>query len=443
MVKPSKSMQPEHVDLVEAGRKVGTGRAFGEDSFHNYMALKIARQREQFGLVLPPLPKTIEKQIETTKLAAEISVEERSSTDRKVRFTEKEDATNVDDDDNRSPGNLELTSNKRTRMESIISRLKRRHGRGRQGSARKKRRKEQDDKKATRDNTKTRSYPSISVEGQREEVEDGISELARLFALDNDNTRSSNSNDDVQNNIENCSEQMKLSEKSNMDRLAVIEDRTPTKVLGASLMKSPSPKSIRKSRPDLFFYGVVVKVSGYTNPDNETIKRLLQKYGGDYETYETERVTHIIAEQLSVSQVNSRVYKDIIFPFVVILFFSLFVFPILFLPYLKLTIITRWPKLMLIRKENVHGQFVAQHGSLTVSTKENYYHSQVIFSLKTVISSKGKYRACSNKNDKICHRKIMQRKLMEKIRERLLNHALAINQTHILKGQLELLKIRK
>ena len=308
-------MQPEHVDLVEAGRKVGTGRAFGEDSFHNYMALKIARQREQFGLVLPPPPKTIEKQIETTKLAAEISVEERSSTDRKVRFTEKEDATNVDDDDNRSPGNLELTSNKRTRMESIISRLKRRHGRGRQGSARKKRRKEQDDKKATRDNTNTRSYPSISVEGQREEVEDGISELVRLFALDNDNTRGSNSNDDVRNNIENCPEQMKLSEKSNMDRLAVTEDRTPTKAFGASLMKSPSPKSIRKSRPDLFFYGVVVKVSGYTNPDNETIKRLLQKYGGDYETYETERVTHIIAEQLSVSQVNSLCLQGHCFSF--------------------------------------------------------------------------------------------------------------------------------
>ena len=63
----------------------------------------------------------------------------------------------------------------------------------------------------------------------------------------------------------------------------------------------PSPKSIRRLRPDLFFYGVVVKIAGYTYPDNETIKRLLQKHGGDLEAYETERVTHIIAQQLSVS----------------------------------------------------------------------------------------------------------------------------------------------
>ena len=69
----------------------------------------------------------------------------------------------------------------------------------------------------------------------------------------------------------------------------------------AATIAPPSPKSIRRLRPDLFFYGVVVKIAGYTSPDNETIKRLLQKHGGDLETYETERVTHIIAQQLSVS----------------------------------------------------------------------------------------------------------------------------------------------
>ena len=57
MVKPSKSMQPENVDLKRAGRKTGSGAAFGEDSFHNYMALKIAGQRDQFGLIIPPPPK--------------------------------------------------------------------------------------------------------------------------------------------------------------------------------------------------------------------------------------------------------------------------------------------------------------------------------------------------------------------------------------------------
>ena len=50
-------MQPEHVDLKQAAKRTGSGAAFGEDSFRNYMALKIATQRQQFGLVLPPPPK--------------------------------------------------------------------------------------------------------------------------------------------------------------------------------------------------------------------------------------------------------------------------------------------------------------------------------------------------------------------------------------------------
>jgi len=50
-----------------------------------------------------------------------------------------------------------------------------------------------------------------------------------------------------------------------------------------------------------------VLVNGYTDPDAATIKRLLQKHGGDLEKYETSRVTHIIAEQLSTAKAN--IYK--------------------------------------------------------------------------------------------------------------------------------------
>ena len=78
----------------------------------------------------------------------------------------------------------------------------------------------------------------------------------------------------------------------------------------SSMVTSPSPaKHLRKQnhRPDLFFSGVVVLVNGYTNPDAETLKRLLQKHGGDLEKYETNRVTHIIAEQLSTAKAN--IYK--------------------------------------------------------------------------------------------------------------------------------------
>jgi DNA repair protein REV1 len=61
-------------------------------------------------------------------------------------------------------------------------------------------------------------------------------------------------------------------------------------------------------RPDLFFTGVVVLVNGHTSPDTTTIMRLLHKYGGDLEKYETTRVTHIIAEQLSSAKAN--IYKS-------------------------------------------------------------------------------------------------------------------------------------
>ena len=73
--------------------------------------------------------------------------------------------------------------------------------------------------------------------------------------------------------------------------------------------EAPPMKSSRKPnhRPDLFFMGVIVLVNGHTSPDATTLMRLLHKYGGDLEKYETQRVTHIIAEQLSAAKAN--IYK--------------------------------------------------------------------------------------------------------------------------------------
>ena len=65
-----------------------------------------------------------------------------------------------------------------------------------------------------------------------------------------------------------------------------------------------SEEKDRRRRPDLFFWGVVIKVNGYTDPDSESLKRMIQKYGGDYETYETSRVTHLVAETLSKAKVD-------------------------------------------------------------------------------------------------------------------------------------------
>ncbi|KAL3768046.1 hypothetical protein ACHAW5_001433 [Stephanodiscus triporus] len=73
--------------------------------------------------------------------------------------------------------------------------------------------------------------------------------------------------------------------------------------------EAPPIKLTRKpnQRPDLFFMGVIVLVNGYTSPDATTLMRLLHKHGGDLEKYETQRVTHIIAEQLSAAKAN--IYK--------------------------------------------------------------------------------------------------------------------------------------
>ncbi len=62
-----------------------------------------------------------------------------------------------------------------------------------------------------------------------------------------------------------------------------------------------------EARKDLFFRGIVVMVNGYTDPDAESIQRMLHKHGGDLEKYETSRITHIIAERLSTAKAN--IYK--------------------------------------------------------------------------------------------------------------------------------------
>jgi hypothetical protein len=329
MVKPTKSMQPENVDLVKAGRKTGSGSSFGEDSFHNYMALKIAGQREQFGLVIPPppIPEKL-KDSDTNRTTSSSPTSSRSMKPTSVAQTATATATatqitarnaqtlklvssfQVSDINKKSRTNGTAATvrfvegvksiensrpkKKRTKMESIIHRLERRHGRGSKSLERKKRIKTKHSDQEENKNHDACTPPSVE--------EDSITELARIFSMadddDNDGDDKDSSSHDIQD-IQDLSVQQQSTQTISTIAFPIDEEEeTITKIITTP---SSSPKSIRKSRPDLFFYGVVVKVAGYTNPDTETIKRLLQKHGGDYETYETERVTHIIAEQLSVS----------------------------------------------------------------------------------------------------------------------------------------------
>ena len=142
-----------------------------------------------------------------------------------------------------------------------------------------------------------------------EQQQDSLTELDRIFstagAANDDNSSFYVDNDNSGESCQDVPEQKITDTIADMalDSPAVENEAEESSMLTATKASNAtlSPKSIRRLRPDLFFYGVVVKIAGYTHPDNETIKRLLQKHGGDLETYETERVTHIIAQQLSVS----------------------------------------------------------------------------------------------------------------------------------------------
>lgn len=76
-----------------------------------------------------------------------------------------------------------------------------------------------------------------------------------------------------------------------------------------SNQKAPT-KSLRKRlRPDLFFQGVTIMVNGFTTGiDDETLKRIIHKHGGNFVKYEMSSVTHIIAE--SLSEAKAKIYKN-------------------------------------------------------------------------------------------------------------------------------------
>jgi DNA repair protein REV1 len=211
MVKPSKRMQPEAVDLDEINKK-GT-RGMGGDDFSNYLARKISLQREQFGLVLPPEPSEQQRQQQQR---------------RQVRFAD-------DFQDNNKKRKVKD-------MSCLLKRLKKRHG-----------------------SSKSRKRSKSTDEQELHSQDDSTHSVARK------------------------PQHAKYSH----------EEATSQEV--SKPLTSPSRS---KDRPDLFFRGVVVLINGYTSPDTDTLMRLLHKHGGDLEKYETTRITHIIAQNLSTAKAN-------------------------------------------------------------------------------------------------------------------------------------------
>jgi len=163
---------------------------------------------------------------------------------------------------------------KRTGISAVLKHLKRRHGR-----------------KSKKRNTCRESLSSKETEQDDEMTsnEEEMTDLSHADATVDSNLLLDDESDTV--------------EVLNTPQTAITNGDSAQ----LSSSSTASDLELKKSRPDLFFLGIVVLVNGYTNPDTETLQRLLHKYGGDLEKYETSRVTHIVAEHLSTAKAN--IYK--------------------------------------------------------------------------------------------------------------------------------------
>uniref|UniRef100_A0A915KGP6 BRCT domain-containing protein n=1 Tax=Romanomermis culicivorax TaxID=13658 RepID=A0A915KGP6_ROMCU len=52
------------------------------------------------------------------------------------------------------------------------------------------------------------------------------------------------------------------------------------------------------------FRGVVIYVNGYTNPSADILRQHMAKYGGQYSTYLTKDVTHVVATNLCWTKID-------------------------------------------------------------------------------------------------------------------------------------------
>jgi hypothetical protein len=294
MVKPPKTMQPEAVNLEKAGR--ASGRAFQNDSRYNYMARKIDMQRNQFGVQLPPPPLLPPSSPPKKKTPPPLSI---TSPSRSVRFTFE---TNHQPSSSKKKKRIKKSSSSAS-MTAILERLQQRHGQGNERLGRKRKRDKLsdaalsskwfavgDDEIPFRSDDEEEKKISMKMPPKNEtgiRIDDSPNTVPKSIAAQ----------------VPSKEEKVLAATKENTD------DETDAAFPSSpsNLSPTPSPRKLRQCRPDLFFLGIVVKVNGYTDPCNETLKRMLQKHGGDFETYETQRVTHILAE--SLSKAKADIYK--------------------------------------------------------------------------------------------------------------------------------------
>jgi nucleotidyltransferase/DNA polymerase involved in DNA repair len=281
-MKPPKSWLAEYAsnhgnnnnqdDQSSNKRKNGSIGSNMDDSFRTYMAHKINLQREQFGLVLPPPDPIIQdvgKVNDGIKSAKSHTIN--NPKPRKIRF-------NIADD---SPTKEKCDQSSSQNMDSVLNRLKNKHRRGGNLKRRKKKRRTSSSRVSKQENRSSQNSQNSSSPSFNETVE-------------------SPAPDDKRIELECKHDSFSASSTCN----------TLTSQQSPSQTPSPSVQSmlqLKRQRKDLFFLGTTVLVNGYTNPSSDTIMRLLHKYGGNLEKYETACVTHIIAESLSTAK--AKIYK--------------------------------------------------------------------------------------------------------------------------------------
>jgi DNA repair protein REV1 len=290
-------MEPSSIkDMSKAGRD--RQKAFGDDSFHVYMARKIDMQRRQFGCMqLPPSPlafyssKNMSERLHAQNDGQSPTFQPKSYIDKGVNSGQQFTFELIDSNPNHppSPPPPPLPPIKKFGVDAVVKRLQRRHG--------------------VIDNNHSSSFVTSSIDkmSRKRRRTENTSDRAVMMLSQDEKVISSGEDRDYdgcnialpmeinRNKAENCSLLENPIHTSDHDaqnidvRCSTEKQRTPT------------------LRPDLFFFGIVVLINGYTDPDAATLQRLLQKHGGDVEKYETTRITHIIAERLSHAKAN--VYK--------------------------------------------------------------------------------------------------------------------------------------
>lgn len=247
MVKPSKSMQPEH---VAGGKLKGRtkSQSFSADSFHNYLARKIDLQRQQFGVNLPPAPSS-----------PMVGVTSKASRKRPRSSTTTTTTTSA------SP----------LSVSSILDRLQQKHGKGKARV-----------RKRVQEHNETTTEPLSPTTKSRRPSSPRKTKALPLTSL----------------TMRMSCDEILLPGESHGEEDDVAKDTPCQEDQGDETSSPLSLRQVQAQRPDLFFLGVVIKVNGYTDPDSESLKRMVQRYGGDLETYETTRVTHIIAETMATAK---------------------------------------------------------------------------------------------------------------------------------------------